>query len=249
MKPSYIAIIMFFIFVSTVMYAQDGDISRNYIMNTNEKGNNVTLSFANGNIISITLSKRLNYQGSDSNIICFYNTSNKNKNLQREILSFSEKLKKIKQKFLEWDSVADANHITEFSKTFPDNNNNIKLHLDYTIIEKGKKYYSYDNNQLGWIKSAGDCCLPLVAYYSITPESKLINFGWELPSRIYVGSTQEPVLGGSYDTYKYYTTTTYFVFFSPQELQTFIDALDIESAKRILLERNKNEQKVDDIFK
>ena len=218
-------------------------------MHGKEKGNTVTLNFTNGNLSSFSI--RNNYdQNSDSNVVVIYNSTSQDQWIAPHYSTFVNNFRKAKDKFAEWDSIARANNVKEFSKNIEViDKKDQPLWAKWEYPYKGEMAYSYSTGGVPGRKELGDGCLKVTPCFIVGQGYYLLYYGLNLNARVYESSTQEPMYGAQYNNYTYLTRKVRFTFHNPKELQSFIDALDIESAKKILLERNKNEKKVDDLFK
>lgn len=244
-----ITIIFIWLLSISSLYAQNGSVTRNYIMHGKKIGNTVTLNLVNGSLTSFSIGNNCN-RDSDNNIVVIYNTISQNKWLVPHFSTFVKNFKRAKEKYVEWDSIAKANNVKEFSKDIEViEKNDPPLWIKWKYPYKGEMAYSYYYGGIPGYKVLGDAHISVRPSFIVNQGNHLFYYRLKLDARVYENSTQEPIYGAQYNNYTYLTREVLFIFFNSEELQSFIDALDIESAKRILLERNKNEQKVDDLFK
>lgn len=238
--------ILFLILLSvpTSSLAQTGSVTRPFTMR-GKSHNNVTLSFMDGKLQSFVI---INSYGRDDDSvkIKIYNSLPQYQWITPHVNTFVKNLIKIKEKYIEWDSIATVNKVDSFIKrinVWGPKDQPLWIKYEYPGYPFGEIARSYGNFKLG------DSNIQFNPYFTIYKGQKYIGCTYNFEGRVYQSSTQEPILGANYNNYTYVTRQVRFYFFSPEELQSFIDALDIESAKRILAEKNKEDKKVDELFK
>lgn len=245
----FLMIFLFFIF-PVISYAQTGSVTRPYYMNGKKCGNNVTLSFVDGKLQSFAIECNYN-SDKDSNKTIIYNTISQDKYIVSHLTTFINNLKKAKSKFVEWDSVAKANRIQDFIKNIDvESKSDQPLWIKWKYLYKGEMAYSFEQAHIPGYKSLGDGKLTVKLKFIVQKGTSIIGNAFKFPARVYKGSQEQSLgLGGDYDNFVYIDCTSHLYFIGPDEFQTFIDALDFNTAINTIKEKNDKDSSIDSLFK
>lgn len=222
--------------------AQTGDVKRLFTMGNNCGSDTCYLwiSFKNDKCEYVKMHINSEFKskgtfaslemGGDPNLYHNYKTT------EKRVQEFRTFLDSLRTKFEEWSKIAKENKVTNFTKNL-DEEKGVPL-FNVCAYKEGRQYYQFSE-----VNVKG--CSP---HFQVDADgSCVMSFGWHILLQRPVGETT-----GFYSRYSHresYTPLVYFAFRSPEEMQKFIDALDIESARQQLLNENANGKKVDDLFK
>lgn len=228
---------VFFAFLGILnIQAQNGNVKRAFYMKGYEEKQDTcfaTLFIKNGNFSGLHLTLPCYDDG--VSILAELETTNRPNCLK----DFVNMLTYIKEKYVEWDSVAKKNGVKNYSKEIgyyknnpalflqaTKNNNKYFQDMKITAIHTARVMFNVDNN--------GNSC----AY-----------MGWRnIPFQRTKGYNEG--LLTSYPIKETFSITEVcFNFTSSFQLQSLIDALNIETAKEILLKKNNSDKDLDSLFK
>lgn len=224
--------------------AQTGTVNRKFYMDSPTLKVDtcyLTLEFEKG--IATGLAMTFNHKEKGTYILAFIsgkpNMYHSYKTTETRIQDFKNLLDSIQTKYKEWSNVAKSNKIVKFKKeigTFK----NIPI---LTLNAYNKQLQYFQKTEVPYI----DECKP---YFDVDEKGYCkVFFGWN-------GFNFERTKGYNQGFWTSYpikeqlkVNDIYFQFASFTQLQSLIDALDIETAKQELLKKSESNKDLDNLFK
>lgn len=234
---------------SILLFGQTGSLTRHYVMHGKDCGNTVTLTFNDGKLQSFIITNNY-FNNNDSDVVTIYNSLPQYKWIEPHFTTFVNELKKAETKFVEWDSIARKNKVTEFSKKIEVvGKNDQPLWIKWKCPYKGTTVYSYELAPIFGRQGLGDSNIDVDFFFNVDKNRIFVGNVYYLKGRIYKSTTKGTGFTEEYNNYEYVTRDVKFFFMSPKELQSFIDAADLETAKAEIKKKNEKTKNIDELFK
>lgn len=240
-----IILMMFLGILGTLkIQAQTGIVKKYFYMeNSKEKLDTclVVFNFEKGMVTELQMN--YNHEGKDTYVLASFegepNMWHNYKTVEARINDFKIMLDSLQQKFRPWSKTAIENKVRNFSKSFGKHKNVPILLLSY--FKNGVQYFQ---------ESKAPCiqgCLPIFGVDS--NGICRIFFSWKNIDFERTKGYSQGFLT-SYPIKEEITLRNmFFQFSSPTQLQSLIDVLDIEKAKKELLNKTASNKDVDSLFK
>lgn len=224
--------------------AQTGTVNRTFIMEGYDSKIdtcNLSLTFNNGSVTALVIN--MNYKNKTSFIAAVIsgeaNRYHRYKNVETRINDFKKVLANTQEKYQEWSSTAKENKIVSYQKIVGEYKDIPLFSLAYYI--NNVAYHPLSD----W------------PYISTCTPIFLVDEKGECSIKMKWGSCEfERIKGYNQGFWTSYPIkenvickSIFFIFRNPMQLQSLIDALDIETAKQELLNKSESKKDLDKLFK
>ena len=239
-----IAFLVFVIVGTLGGFAQNGTVTQTFYMDYNNKRIDtcfLSMEFEKGVPAAVSIS--FNHKDKDNYMKAFIygnpNMYHKYKTVEQRINDFRSLLETMRDKLEEWGKIARENKVVSYSKEIGNFDKTPILSLNAYV--NGIRYYQ---------KSEPPYVTGCNAYFEVDKSGKsIVSMTWVNPRFERTIGYNEGLLSSRPITEQIVKQKLWFQFSSVHDIQSLIDALDIDKVKQKLLKKTESNKDLDSLFK